>query len=122
MTRVVHFEIGARDPEQSATFYEGVFGWSFEKWDGPDEYWLTRTGDDEIPGINGGLMRAQDDFPRTVNTVQVDSVDAYTARIEAHGGTVAVPKTTIPGIGYFAYCKDPEGVMFGIMESDETAA
>ena len=35
MTRVVHFEIGARDPEQSATFYEGVFGWSFEKWDGP---------------------------------------------------------------------------------------
>jgi predicted enzyme related to lactoylglutathione lyase len=98
-----------------------VFGWSFEKWDGPDEYWLVKTGNDEIPGINGGLMRAQDDFPRTINTVQVDSVDAFAERVEANGGTVAVPKTTIPGVGHFAYCKDPEGVMFGITESDEVA-
>lgn len=116
MTRVIHFEIGARDPEQSAAFYTDVFGWSFEKWDGPDAYWLVSTGDGETPGINGGLMPAHDDFPRTINTIHVDSVDAYAERVEAHGGAVVVSKTAIPGVGYHAYCKDPEGVMFGIME------
>jgi predicted enzyme related to lactoylglutathione lyase len=28
---------------------------------------------------------------------------------------------TIPGHGYFAYCKDTEGNVFGIIESDESA-
>jgi predicted enzyme related to lactoylglutathione lyase len=32
-----------------------------------------------------------------------------------------MPKVAIPGVGYLAYCKDTEGIVFGIMHSDMTA-
>ena len=35
MARVVHFELPADDPERAVKFYEGVFGWQIQKWDGP---------------------------------------------------------------------------------------
>jgi hypothetical protein len=31
------------------------------------------------------------------------------------------PKTTIPGVGYHAYCQDTEGNVFGIMQDDPSA-
>ena len=34
------------------------------------------------------------------------------------GGTVLMEKTAVPGVGYFAYCKDTEGNVFGIIEGD----
>ncbi len=40
MPRVVHFEIHAGEPERAIRFYEKVLGWSFQKWEGPMEYWL----------------------------------------------------------------------------------
>lgn len=123
MSRVIHFEIAANDPEHVASFYTDVFGWTVEKWDGPEEYWMITTGPEDEAGINGGLMRTTDDLPgvRTVNTISVDSVDAFTERIVEHGGTVSMSKFAIEGMGYFAYCADPEGVLFGIMEFDPSA-
>ena len=56
MSRVVHFEIHAENPERALEFYGGLFGWKFTKWDGPMEYWLIGTG--EGTGVNGGLLRA----------------------------------------------------------------
>jgi hypothetical protein len=32
-----------------------------------------------------------------------------------------MPKMTIPGVGYLAYCHDTEGNMFGIMQADPAA-
>ena len=45
MGRVVHFEIHAENPERAVKFYSAVFGWRMQKWDGPAEYWLIRTGE-----------------------------------------------------------------------------
>jgi len=59
MSRVVHFEIPADNPERSIKFFESVFGWKIEKWDGPIEYWVVMTGDEEEPGIDGGLARRE---------------------------------------------------------------
>ena len=36
-------------------------------------------------------------------------------------GTITVPKMAIPGVGWLAYFKDPDGNAFGIMESDMSA-
>ena len=55
MPRPTHFEIQAGDPARAIKFYESVFGWSFQKWDGPMPYWMVTTGPDSKPGINGGL-------------------------------------------------------------------
>ena len=56
MPRVVHFEIHADDPERAANFYQSVFGWQFQKWEGPLEYWMIITGPEGTPGINGGTV------------------------------------------------------------------
>ncbi len=75
MPRPVHFELPAADPERAARFYTDVFGWTIEKWEGPVEYWLVTTGEEDEPGINGGIMRPQGPEATTVNTVGVDDLD-----------------------------------------------
>ncbi len=121
MPRVVHFELGAVEPERAVEFYRKVFGWIISKWEGPVDYWLVTTGSDDAPGINGAIMRHKDAKPRTVNTVDVPSVDESTKTVERHGGKVVVGRTTIPGVGYQAYCLDTEGNLFGIHEGDPSA-
>lgn len=121
MSRVVHFEIPLKNPEKTGQFYQAVFGWKIQKWDGPMEYWMVSTGDKSTPGIDGGLMRADQRFTHTINTMYVVSVDASIKHIETQGGKVVIPKMAIPGVGYMAYASDPEGNMFGIMEMDEHA-
>jgi predicted enzyme related to lactoylglutathione lyase len=121
MPRVTHFDINADDPERAAQFYSNVFGWKFDKWQGPAEYWLVTTGPDDEPGINGGLMKRTDPSAGTWNTVEVRSVDDAVSRAVQAGGSVVLPKQAIPGGGYQAYCRDTEGNVFGLHESDESA-
>jgi predicted enzyme related to lactoylglutathione lyase len=129
MSRVVHFEIHAEDPPRAVRFYERLFGWQFTKWEGQWEYYLIRTGESSQPGIDGGLLRRQGGAPlegAAVNsfvcTVDVDSVDASVAALPGLGGSVALPKMPVPGIGWLAYGKDTEGNIFGMMQSDPTAS
>ena len=121
MSRVIHFEIPAADPEKLSAFYQKVFGWKFDKWPGPMEYWMVVTGKDGEPGINGGMMRKPGGIAATTNTIGVNSVDAAVAAVVKAGGKNVMPKTPIPTVGYFAYCEDTEGNMFGVMEADPSA-
>ncbi len=120
MLRVVHFEICADDMDRAQKFYETVFGWKFQKWDGPSPYRLVTTGPEGAPGINGGMMPRHPGQP-VVNTVDVPSVDEYVQKVEAAGGKTAMPKMTIPGVGYVAYCTDTEGNLFGVYTHDPSA-
>lgn len=123
MNRVVHFEFSSPDPNISSAFFQEVFGWTFNKWgEGAEDYWLVQTGPKEELGINGGLMRHLDGQPRTVNTIEVANVDDTLAKVVEQGGQVALPKMPIKGVGYLAYCLDPQGVLFGIMHTDTSAA
>lgn len=121
MPRVVHFEIDAKKPDRAIKFYEKVFSWKIKKWEGPVEYYLITTGKESEPGIDGGLSRRTESEPSTVNTIDVPSVDEFIKKIEACGGTIIRPKMAVPGVGYMAYFKDPEGNIFGMMENDESA-
>lgn len=121
MPRVVHFDIGADKPERAIEFYRAVFGWKIEKWRGPSDYWLIKTGEPGEPGIDGGLARRNDPSVSITSIVAVPSVDDYTARIAASGGKIVHPRQAIPGIGYLATCQDTEGNNFAIMEMDESA-
>ncbi|MCU1258183.1 MAG: glyoxalase [Bryobacterales bacterium] len=120
MARVTHFEIPANEPEKLAAFYEKVFDWKFSKWPGPHEYWLAKTGEDG-PGIDGAIMRRRDPNQPLVNSLIVTSLDQSIADVLANGGTMALPKMAVPGVGYLAYCKDPEGTIFGMMQNDASA-
>jgi uncharacterized protein len=121
MARVVHFELGAHDPERAVQFYEKVFGWKINKWEGEFDYWLVTTGEQGTPGIDGAILRRDAKMPEVVNTIDVESLDDSLAQVTANGGTVVTPRQTLPGIGYFAYCQDTEGNTFGMMQSDPSA-
>lgn len=130
MARPVHFDVHADDPPRAMAFYEAVFGWRFVHWDGgPMEYWLIMTGGDDQKGIDGGLMRREGPPPEegaAVNafpcTMIAEDVDATERAINEAGGVIVVPKMTIPGVGFVIYAKDTEGNIFGVMQSDESAA
>jgi uncharacterized protein len=121
MGRVVHFEVPATDTKRAVDFYSKVFGWKFEKWPGPMEYWLVSTGDAGAPGINGGLLPNSSTVKSTTNTIEVESVDAAATAVKKAGGKQLTPKNAIPGVGYFAYCEDSEGNVFGVMQNDTNA-
>ena len=127
MARVIHFEVHAEQPERAIRFYKELFGWEFKKWEGPQPYWVITTGPDSQPGINGGLVPRRGTIDGTaviayVCTVDTASVDDSVSKAQAGGGTVALPKMAIPGVGWLAYCKDTEGNIFGLMQADPKAA
>jgi predicted enzyme related to lactoylglutathione lyase len=128
VARVIHFEIHAEDPDRAVKFYQSVFGWKFTRAFVPMEYWLIETVPTAAPGIDGGLLRRRGPAPaegQPVNafvcTVDSPSVDDSARAIEAHGGTIALPKMPIPGVGWLLYAKDTEGNIFGVMQEDREA-
>jgi predicted enzyme related to lactoylglutathione lyase len=98
-------------------------GCSFQKWDGPMDYWNIVTGPDDEKGINGGLIRRHGPAPadgQAVNsyvcTVEVASIDDCVASALSAKGTLALAKFPIPDIGWMAYVKDTEGNILGLIE------
>ena len=131
MSRPIHFEIQADDLERAKAFYAEVFGWTFEDYGQVtgSPYWGVHTGDQSEPGIDGGLMPRPAPAPAAgsganapVLTMGVEDFDTAAARIEAAGGTVALPKTALTGMAWQGYFLDPEGNTFGIHQPDTDAA
>ena len=122
MPTIVHFEIPADDLQRAKGFYEGLFGWKIEKMPGPQDYWMISTTNEQgETGIGGGLMGKHHPEHRPTNYIDVPSLDEYTAKTEQLGGKVVMPKTPVPGMGYFAVCVDTEGNCLGLWETDPGA-
>ena len=111
MSRVIHFDLSADNPERAANFYRTVFEWKVEKWQGPSDYWLMTTGVEKEPGITGGIAG---------RIKPEDTTAEYANKVEASGGTIRESKQVIAGVGYLVMCKDTEGNTFGIMQIDES--
>ncbi len=107
-------ELGVEDVERGRAFWEGLFGWRFER--GPSGAgWTIDTGG--VPaGMHGGDPRAA---PYVF--FAVDDMDAALARVRALGGTVE--EAEIEGdedstarFGRFKLCRDDQGSPFGLHE------
>ncbi|MGD8566286.1 MAG: VOC family protein [Candidatus Bathyarchaeota archaeon] len=120
---IVHFEIPAEDIEKLRRFYSKLFGWRIEAMPGFTDYWNIETVpiDDKgmliRPGVNGGMMKKQNPDHKLVYYIAVESVDAYSKKIEELGGKITVPKQEVPGVGWWAFALDPEGNLFGIFQN-----
>lgn len=122
MSRVVHFDLSADDPQRAAAFYRAVFGWPIEKWSGPGDYWLMTTGDAAQPGITGGIAQRVAAADSTAVVFDVASVEAAAARVVACGGTIREPVQDLPGVGRLVACRDTEGNAFCLLQSQPGAA
>jgi uncharacterized protein len=101
---VVHWEIGAADPERLRAFYGELFNWTIG--DGPIMRIPPGVGGPE-PGP-GGHIRASDRGGVTLY-VQVRDLSASLARAAALGGTVVREPFDVPGGPTLAAITDPEG-------------
>ena len=114
--QVVHLEIPADDTGQAREFYGGLFGWQFESYPGPSEYHMASVTDQSgvaITNMEQGKHGMRPYF-------DVDDIRAGAARVNELGGTAdeAMP---VPGMGWFATCRDPHGNEFGLWQTDPSA-
>ena len=123
MSRVVHFEIHAKDPDKMQKFYEDAFGWKMKEM-GPEfgNYRVIDTGKEPM-GINGGMNSVPNHTPQDgqpinafVCIVGVDDIEKAVKKVEAAGGKITEKIMDMPTVGKLAYAKDPEGNLFGIIQ------
>ena len=126
MRKVVHFEIPVDDLDRAKDFYGSVFEWQLQTMPMPGgDYTVVMTTpvDEQSqmptePGaINGGMMQRDERTPSPVITIDVEAIDDALKQVEARGGSTVTPRTPIPGMGAFAYFKDPEGNVLGLWEN-----
>lgn len=127
--RVVHFEIHAKDLDKMQAFYHRVFGWEInDMGEKMGNYRMVITGKDKKgekwPGINGGITPRKGGLPsedQPVNafvcTITIDNLDTYLEKVKKAGGSIALDKMDVPGVGLLAYCKDIEGNTFGMLQA-----
>ncbi len=120
MSKVIHFDLSADQPERAAEFYRNVFEWKIEKWEGPEDYWMIQTGTESEPGVTGGLAGRIKPGDTTAVVFDVESVDEAAEKVVKAGGVIREKKKEILGVGYLVMCRDTEGNTFGIMQIDET--
>lgn len=120
MERITHFEIPTDDPKKSMSFYEKIFGWKYQQF-GNEEYWMAMTGDEKLPGINGAIMKKKHPQQPFVNSISVNDIHKSIKEIENNAGTIVVPLSAIPGMGWLPYFKDPDQNILGIFQLDPNA-
>jgi predicted enzyme related to lactoylglutathione lyase len=112
----VHVELPAKDSARAKEFYGALFGWQFQSF-GDADYHMTQF-DEGSGGAIYGDESGQSSHPTVY--FDVDDVDAATAKVRDLGGE-ADEKQPVPGMGWFAACKDTEGTSFSVWQSDESA-
>jgi hypothetical protein len=111
--KICYLEIPANAAQDSATFYERIFGWKVRtRGDGNLAF-------DDTGGVSGTWVKESDRTPDETTRVyiMVDAIADTLKHIEAAGGKVRTPRTEIgAGTGAFAIFTDPVGNEFGLYE------
>lgn len=114
-----HFAINCDDVERAKRFYESVFQWKFNAW-GPPGFYVTQDA-----GAMGAIQQRREIVPGVRQnfecTFGVADLDATATAIESMGGTIVMPKVTIPTVGTLLFFRDPEGNIAGAMQYDSNA-
>ena len=123
MATIVHFDIGADNPERAKKFYEALFGWKIGTMPGfPDYYKIETTDLNNVRGVGGGLTKRDNPQQSGItNFIGVTSIDETVAKLNELGGRVIQAKQSIPGYGYVAICFDTENNLFGLFQDDKQA-
>ena len=84
---------------------------------------LAPSTNQEIDGGIGALgdANASSSRPAVTLTIPVRDLDQMLSKVKECGGKVIEPRMPIPGIGWYATCAEPGGLMFGIIQADTEA-
>jgi predicted enzyme related to lactoylglutathione lyase len=114
---IVHVEIPASDRQAVSEFYKSVFGFNLNH--NADFDYLQFSGED---GPTGAFVPNSGEFwagaGPNIPIIYFGSVDVNgdVAKIEAAGGTILAPPMEIPGVGWMALFRDPNGNHMGLFQ------
>ena len=120
--RWVWAELLTRDVGTAADFYGKVFDWKFETF-GPEDdartYTLVVANGTPIAGMvfANPRDRSMKRDARWVGLVSVPDVEAAAGRVTGGGGKVLMAPRTLGQRGKAALFSDPEGAVFGVIDS-----
>ncbi len=114
---LVWTELCTDDTTKAAAFYEGLFGWTTEKWpDSPMDYTILKRGE----AMAGGMMAKTPEMGPVPNHWMpyygVADCDGTVKKAEGLGANVVVPPMDVPNVGRTAVLADPQGATFSIMQ------
>lgn len=117
--KMVWYDLITEDLAASKSFYQGMFGWSFEPSTGTrgEEYLLARSGDVLVAGLLE--YKAPDDdnnYSRWLPYVSVDDVDAAVDRATSAGARIVASSRNV-SVGRVAAIVDPQGAVIGLARS-----
>jgi predicted enzyme related to lactoylglutathione lyase len=109
-SKIVWFELPAKDTKRAQDFYARLFGWTFEPFEGVSEY--------HVANDAGGAIKAAapgDEGP--VVYFGVEDLDATAKRVEELGGQVG-ERRELPNVGVFIECVDTENNPFSLWQAN----
>jgi len=114
----VHVELNTPDPEKAKTFYSKLFQWQLEDVPNPaapsSTYTMIKVGS----GTGGGIMKQIPGGPSGwLAYVEVDDIQAATAKAKSLGGKVMKDVTEVMGMGWLSFIQDPTGAVLGLWKS-----
>ena len=117
--KLVWADLVTTDPDAARRFYGELFGWTFKSvGSGQGEYALAHLDGAAIGGIvrraNRGAERSQ---PRWIPFMSTRDVSATERTVSRAGGKTLVATRTLPARGTLALFADPEGAIFGALDS-----
>jgi len=105
------FEIGVPDGVRAQSFYTKLFDWTPHPMGERGSAWF------DTGGARGGLH--DDDEERRIDIFfGVADIDAAVASVRELGGTAEDPGPPEPSFGRFAFCRDDQGVRFGLHQAN----
>ena len=108
--KIVHFELGCRDRENTAKFFAELFDWKMEERGEVQPITRIETGGK----LGGHIVATGHNY--TLVYVHVDSVEESIKRAVELGGQNVAGPVCFPG-GRFACIASPEGNHIGLFES-----
>jgi len=110
-------ELITSDPGAAIAYYQTMFGWETEPFDGGETpYTMFKL--DGVP-FGGVMAKPVPDMPsHWLNYVSVTDLDAALAQSISLGGETLFGPMPIPTVGRIAVIKDPQGAAIGLHEAE----
>ena len=106
------FEIATNDIDRAKTFYTKVFQSKFKPMEANGEKRYIFEADYSLSGSGGSLIESKELKPRSTGGTMIyfasEDVAIEAAKVEAAGGKLTKPKTSLGGSGFIAEFIDTE--------------
>jgi uncharacterized protein len=111
-------DLSTPDPEAAASFYNAIFGWSFELGQDGTGYLNIKNGETFIGGVPSADMRSPGASPHWLIYLQVDDCDQSAAKAKELGARLYLEPMTMENVGRMAVVADPQGAVFAIFQPE----